>query len=207
MAVDRQSSHAGRFFRSWLTDPLGVAAVMPSGKALARAMTSDIVPETGPVIEFGPGTGVFTNALLGRGVRESDLTLIEFREDFTELLRAKFPLARVLRMDAGHILRHRLFDGAPAGAVVSGLPILSMSPRKATYIMAGAFSHLRPGGAFIQFTYGPRCPVPDAILRRLGLRSSRVGRALLNVPPAAVYRITRAAEQAATPPSPGPARS
>lgn len=35
------------------------------------------------------------------------------------------------------------------------------------------------------------CPVPRPVLDRLGLRAKLVDRALLNVPPAAVYRLTR----------------
>lgn len=50
-----------------------------------------------------------------------------------------------------------------------------------------------PGGSFYQFTYGPRCPIPRALLDRLGLKATRIGRALLNAPPAAVYRIWRQA--------------
>ena len=38
-------------------------------------------------------------ALLERGVRESDLTLIEYGSDFMRLLQARFPRARVLWME------------------------------------------------------------------------------------------------------------
>ncbi|TIT80529.1 MAG: phospholipid methyltransferase, partial [Mesorhizobium sp.] len=50
---------------------------------------------------------------------------------------------------------------------------------------------LKPGGAFYQFTYGPRCPVARPILEGLGLSATHIGRTMLNVPPAAVYRIVR----------------
>ncbi|ACB93698.1 hypothetical protein [Beijerinckia indica] len=56
-------------------------------------------------------------------------------------------------------------------------------------ILAGSFWHLRTGGSFYQFTYGPRCPVPRPIPDRLGLKASFVGKTMQNVPPAAVYRI------------------
>lgn len=94
-------------------------------------------------------------------------------------------------MDAARLARANLFDGAPVGAVVSGLPLLSMKPRKVVGILAGAFGCVQPGGAFYQFTYGPTCPVPRRVLDRLGLKAVRIGRALANVPPAAVYRISR----------------
>ena len=181
------------FFWAWISNPLRVAAVAPSGNALADLITREISSDTGPVLELGPGMGAFTRALLARGVSETDLTLIEYGSDFVRLLSVRFPSARVLWMDASWLAREKIFEGAPLGAVVSGLPLLAMPPRKVMAILAGAFAHLRSGGAFYQFTYGPRCPVPRPLLDRLGLKATRIGRALVNVPPAAVYRISRRA--------------
>jgi phosphatidylethanolamine/phosphatidyl-N-methylethanolamine N-methyltransferase len=179
------------FFRALASNPGGVGAIAPSGSGLADLITSEITPATGPVIELGPGTGVFTEALLARGVRESDLTLIEYGSDFMRLLQLRFPRARVLWIDAAWVGSHNLFEGRTVGAVVSGLPLLNMTPRKVIAILTGAFRNLRAGGAFYQFSYGMWCPVPRAILDRLGLKATCVGRVLRNVPPASVYRITR----------------
>lgn len=180
-----------RFLRSWIADPLRVAAIAPSSQALARLITKEIHPSHGPVLELGPGTGVFTRALLARGVREEDLTLVECGADFAGPLQARFPSARVVQIDASRLARHALYGDARVGAVVSGLPLLSMPPRKVMAILAGAFEQLRPAGCFYQFTYLPRCPVPRAVLARLGLKATRIGGTLLNVPPAVVYRIER----------------
>ena len=179
------------FFTAWMAAPGRVGAIAPSGAALAELITRDINANTGPVLELGPGTGAFTYQLLKRGVRQQDLTLIEYGSDFMRLLQLRFPGARVLWMDAARLASERLYDGAPVGAVVSGLPLLNMSPRKVISIVGGAFSYMRPGAAFYQFTYGMRCPIRRPILDRLGLRATLVDRALLNVPPAAVYRLTR----------------
>jgi phospholipid N-methyltransferase len=179
------------FVRAWLADPRAVGAVAPSGPALAELITREVDATSGPVIELGPGTGTFTRALLARGLREESLTLVEHDAGFARLLRLRFPAARVLGVDAARLVECRLFDDAPAGAIVSGLPLLNLPPRKIIAILAGAFRYGRPGCAFYQFTYGTRCPVPRPFLDRLGLRATLVGRALLNVPPAAVYRITR----------------
>ncbi|WP_375774909.1 class I SAM-dependent methyltransferase [Bradyrhizobium sp. ma5] len=182
------------FFTAWMAAPGRVGAIAPSGTALAELITRDISANTGPVLELGPGTGVFTYQLLKRGVRQQDLTLIEYGSDFMRLLQLRFPGARVLWMDAARLASERLYEGAPVGAVVSGLPLLNMSPRKVISIVSGAFSYMRPNGAFYQFTYGMRCPIPRPILDRLGLRATLVDRAILNVPPAAVYRLTRRAQ-------------
>lgn len=69
-------------------------------------------------------------------------------------------------------------------------------------ILTGAFGYLRPGGAFYQFTYSPRCPVPTRIMDRPGLGATRIGLALRNIPPAAVYRISRKKGFSAPKPNP-----
>ncbi|MGO1068917.1 class I SAM-dependent methyltransferase [Lysobacter sp. CA199] len=179
------------FFRAWVSNPLQVAAIAPSSTALARLMTGEISADSGPVLELGPGTGAFTRALLARGVRERDLTLIEHSVDFAGLLKRRFPAARVRHMDAARLASLGLHEDGGIGGVVSGLPLLSMKPRKVMAILRGTFGGLRPGGAFYQFTYGPSCPVPQRILDRLGLKAQRIGGTLLNLPPASVYRICK----------------
>lgn len=179
------------FFLTWLRHPLRTAAVLPSGEALAAAITAGIDPTSAPVIELGPGTGVFTRALLARGVPEDRIALVELGAEFVEPLRRQFPRATLVREDASRLGALQFFGGEPAGAVVSGLPLLAMPPNTVRRVLDESFARLRADGAFLQFTYGFRCPVPPEVLDRLGLRASRVGVALRNVPPAAVYRIER----------------
>lgn len=179
------------FLRSWARHPMRVGAIAPSGIALARLITREVDPRHAPVLELGAGTGVFTQALLERGLAASDLTLVESMPSFARLLAERYPQARVLRMDAARLAGAPLYPEASVGAAVSGLPLLSLSPRSVYAILAGAFRWLRPGACLYQFTYGLRCPVPPAILHRLGLRAVRVGRALRNLPPASVYRLSR----------------
>jgi phosphatidylethanolamine/phosphatidyl-N-methylethanolamine N-methyltransferase len=111
------------FFRALMADPYRVGAITPSGPALAELITREISASTGPVIELGPGTGVFTSALLRRGVREENLALIEYGSDFVRLLQLRFPDAHVLWMDAAQLKNLAVFEKASAGAVVSGLPL------------------------------------------------------------------------------------
>lgn len=194
--ANRAGSDGWSFFRAWLGAPLRVAAIAPSSSALAQLITREITPATGPVLELGAGTGSFTHALIARGIAENDLTLVEFGSDFARLLEMRFPAARVRWMDAACLREANLFEGPVVGAVISGMPVLSMPPRKVIAILRGAFGYMRPGGALYQFTYTTRCPIPEAILTRLGLKATRIGSTLRNLPPAAVYRISR------RPPSP-----
>jgi len=189
-------SEALFFLRSWISDPLRVAAVAPSGEALARLITSEIDGDTGPVMELGPGTGAFTRALLGRGVDERDLLLVEIDPRFGAMLSLKFPSARIVPVDAARLRHMEKLEEIRLGAVVSGLPLLSMSPRKVLLILKGAFDLLEADASFFQFTYGTRCPVPAQVLARLGLVAHRMGGTFRNLPPASVYRISRRAPSA-----------
>ncbi|KZB53023.1 class I SAM-dependent methyltransferase [Thalassospira xiamenensis] len=179
------------FFRAWVADPRRVSAISPSSPALAEMITSEISPTTGSVLELGPGTGVFTRALIARGLDEGDLTLIEAGAEFARLLADRYPRARVFHTDATRLARSDLYPAHGLGAAISGLPLLSMRPRQVMGVLNGAFRYLGPDGAFYQFTYGPRCPVPSAILDRMGLKSVRIGTIVRNVPPSSVYRISR----------------
>lgn len=180
-----------RFYQAWRANPKGIGAVLPSSAALATAITREIDPAHGPVIELGSGTGVFTRALRARGIAEEALTLVEMDRAFAQGLRREFPDAHVCCLDAGRLAGEPLSYGSGAGAVVCGLPLLNMPLRQQVGILRGAFAHLRPGGAVYLFTYGLRCPVPQRMLDCLGLRARRLQTVVLNVPPAHVWKITR----------------
>lgn len=186
-----------RFFRAWARAPLRVASITPSSPSLSALITREIHSSEGPVLELGPGTGVFTQALKQRGVAERDITLVENGAEFIPLLRRRFPDARLYQMNACDIGGTRLPEGDLFGCVISGLPLLSMRSDTVMRILDGCFFRIRAGGAFYQFTYGLKCPVSAALLERLGLRAERIGWTLRNVPPAAVYRISRSSVGAA----------
>ncbi len=153
-------------------------------------MTREVSAVTGPILELGPGTGVFTRALLARGVAEEDLVLVESGPEFLGTLRREFPRARLLGINAAKLRSTPLFDARKAGAAISGLPLLAMPTHKVAAILLGVFEQLEDGGALYQFTYGPRAPVPRRLLEQLGLQAVRMRTVLANLPPASVYRIT-----------------
>ena len=196
LAATLAGGDGATFFRAWLSDPLAIAAVAPSGAALAALITSRIGPGTGPVIELGPGTGVFTRALIGRGVEPKHLLMIEQSPAFTLLLRRRFPGTDVVCARAEELERHasaRLAD-AP-GAIVSGVPLLAMSAASQMRILCAARAVLgqgepgRPHAAFYQFTYGHVPPVRKEVARRLSLEVTCIGRTVWNLPPASVYEV------------------
>lgn len=202
--VSMLNSDRSRFFRAWLRRPLRIASVTPSSAVLAALITREITAVSAPVLELGPGTGIFTQALMARGIAEDDITLIEREESFVTGLQDRFPRARLLPIDVREIAREEALRNRSFGAIVSGLPLPNLSRSDLYALIGDCFERLIQGGAFYQFTYGLKCPIPARILRGLGLRSDRIGWTLRNFPPAAVYRISRrrcrvAADDAAIP--------
>lgn len=175
------------FFRQLLSRPKQISAIAPSSRFLARAMAQGLAPGL-RVVEFGPGTGVLTRAILAAGVRPADLTLFEFNPDFVAHLRAAFPGATVLNEGAQTAAAHV----APGvDAVISGLPLLSMPLEIREAIVRAAFDVLKPGGEYVQFTYGPRPPISDEQIAALGLSVRQSAFVALNLPPARVFRFKR----------------
>ena len=160
--VEERLADEARFFRSWLDNPLLAGAVSPSGRFLARMMAHYIDPlSTGPIIELGPGTGAITEALIERGVAPQRLILIEYDLAFCELLRRRFPDARIVQGDA-YRLAATLGDAldAPAAAIVSSLPLLTKAEKHRVSLLRDAFDLMAPDGGFVQFTYGLSSPMP-----------------------------------------------
>lgn len=181
------------FLRQLARKPVQTSAIAPSSAMLARAMAVGLGPETGRVVEFGPGTGVFTRAILARGVRPADLTLFELNPEFAAHLRSAHPDVTLHQAGAQTVAQ---VCAPGVGAVISGLPLLSMPREVCRAIVGGAFEVLRVGGRMVQFTYGPTPPIGPELLAELGLKAVRRTKVWLNLPPATVYVFTRAQDPA-----------
>lgn len=179
------------FLRQLARNPVQTSAVVPSSAFLARAMVAGLGPESGRVVEFGPGTGVFTRAILKAGVRPQDLTLFEMNPDFAVHLRLAFPGVTVHVTGAQNITQ---FCDTDVGTVISGLPLLSMPTELRRAIVCGAFKILRKGGTMVQFTYGQKTPLDPASFDVLGLTYERKTKIWFNLPPATVYAFRRRAD-------------
>ncbi|MBY4597299.1 methyltransferase domain-containing protein [bacterium BD-1] len=196
-------AHTWTFFRQWLKNPLGMAAISPSSRQLARQMMSELPRGARRVVELGGGTGVFTRALLDSGIAPADLLVLELNEELHQHLQRHFPNVQVACADARDLAEVASARGfgpeAPVDAVVSGLGLLSMPKATQQAILAAAFDCLQPQGRFVQFTYGPANPVAREVLEALDLNARRGSFTWWNVPPATVYVYSRRVSRAITP--------
>jgi phosphatidylethanolamine/phosphatidyl-N-methylethanolamine N-methyltransferase len=193
--VREMSVSANReFLAEFLRAPGRVGAIAPSSPDLARRMVSAVnAHEPSVVVEFGPGTGPFTEAILVKLAHGSQLIAIEQNDTFAALLRKKFPdldLVHGSVESLPEILEAR--GGRPADCIVSGLPWASFDAALQRRILAAAVSGLREGGSFTTFAYVHGLVLPAAWrFRRLleatfrQVRQSEI--VWRNVPPAFVY--------------------
>lgn len=184
-----------KFFWQWLKNPLRTAAVMPSSAELAYAMIAELPEDTQRVIELGGGTGAITRELLAAGIHATQLLVLELNEELHAHLHTRFPGVHIVLGDARSL--HELaagcgyLDDGLADAIVSGLGVLTMPPALQGEILTAAFECLRPGGVFVQFTYGPAAPVAETVVKQLDLKVHRGDFVLRNMPPATVYVYSR----------------
>jgi phosphatidylethanolamine/phosphatidyl-N-methylethanolamine N-methyltransferase len=174
------------FLRAWMRAPLVTAAMLPSGRALARAVAAAVDPATlGAIVELGPGTGAVTAALVERGIEPDRLILIEFLPEFCDLLHRRYPAARVVKgdaFDAPSLLRH--LSVGPLAAVVSGLPLYSKKPERRERLLHDMLRLGPIGTPFVQATNFSRSPIPFDPEDIVGAPSPRVW---FNLLPALVW--------------------
>ena len=151
-----------RFFRSWIDQPKSVGAVLPTSCATARKMASLINEESGnPVLELGPGTGVITKAIINKGIQPKNLYSVEFSQGFIPRLQKEFPSVNFLHGDAFNLdsvlpdMAGRKFD-----AIISGLPLLNFPKADRIELLDDLLDRLNPGRPVVQFSYGPKSPIP-----------------------------------------------
>jgi phosphatidylethanolamine/phosphatidyl-N-methylethanolamine N-methyltransferase len=174
-----------RFLRALVTRPKNIGAIVPSSRALARAIAQQIDPgRPGPVLELGPGTGVITEALLERGLAGERLTLVEYDPEMAASLARRFDRAQVIEGDAFDLGRTLGAKAEPNFiGIVSGLPLLNFPFPRRHSLIETVCRLLSPGAPFVQFSYGVNAPVAPPS----GFGVSRAALIWANLPPARVW--------------------
>ena len=180
------------FYKALFKNPRAVGAVSPSSKRLATAIAAHIPsPHTGLVIELGGGTGVITKAILDRGINEQQIIVIENNEHLAKKLLKRFPNVNTIHGSAAHLsdlLGERTHQ---VQTIVSGLPLLALPKNTTQEILQQIDTVLKPGGYYIQFTYGLQKGVLENNPHYEKVTSTRVW---LNAPPARIDVFKRRSE-------------
>jgi phospholipid N-methyltransferase len=208
--IDRLVSGAGRrltFVKEFIKAPGEVAAVSPSSRRLAQKMIEGLDFSTARVVvEYGPGLGTFTDAIVEEIERAADpatghapcrLIAIERNERLAQMIRERHPGVSLHHDDAANvraICRDEGFESVDY--VVSGLGWPSFSDDLRTRILEATAAVLRPGGEFRTFGYHVGLMMRGAwhfrrTVRRLFSEVTISKVVWANMPPAFVYRCVK----------------
>lgn len=196
------SSFAAEFFRN----PATVGSLIPSSRELTEQVMAPINFATARcIVEYGPGTGVFTDILIGRRRAEAVLLLVEVNRRFCQLLRARYssqPNVHVVHGSADKTADYLAAIGAPpVDYVVCGLPFSSLPRRQGWRILEHTRQLLLPGGQLIFFQYS----LQNRRLFERFFRPLSHAHVLLNLPPAHVLVYAPTPEASASAPHPAAA--
>jgi phospholipid N-methyltransferase len=178
-------------FSEFLRHPLLTGAVAASSPALARMMTDGIgLEQARTVVELGPGTGVFTEAILRRVAPRTRVVAIEINGHLAERLSHRTNEVEVVHGSATDLdnLVHE-----PVDAIVSGLPWTVMPEPVRRRILEAVTATLAPTGMFTTFAYAHAAWTPPGrrFAAELRQRFGTTGTSRLvwgNLPPAFVHR-------------------
>ena len=186
------------FLRNFIRHPTQVGAIAPSSPGLVKAMVEWFDWEKAQnVVEFGPGTGVFTQAVVEQLRDDATFFAIERSADLVAATRDRCPGVTVYQDSVANVVELcRRESIERVDAIICGLPWASFSDSLQTEIMHAMLEVLPPGGQFATFAYwqGVVLPAGMRFSRRLHDTFSSVERSHTvwrNLPPAFVYRCIR----------------
>jgi phospholipid N-methyltransferase len=130
-------------------------AIAPSSHALAEVVTEMArVSVADVIVEYGPGTGVFTEVIEEKRKPGSYFAAMEINPEFVRATRKLCPNVHVFEDTAQNTikyLREAGYDGCDC--IVSGLPWTRFPEEIQDEILAATYDVLRPGGRFVTFAY------------------------------------------------------
>lgn len=143
----------GSHLNKAVSDPKHVASLFPTTRAAAKAIAEQVRPDARRVVEFGPGTGVTSRALLEHLGSTSRLTAVEINKDFAVEL-SDIHDARFSCVHGNVVQIAPRLDGLVGGeidAIVSGIPFSLLKPEQRNEMIRNCKDALQPGGALVLY--------------------------------------------------------
>ena len=175
------------FLHQYLKDVRMVGAIAPSSRFLTKKMLANIdFSHVEVIVEYGPGTGVFTREIVAKLPQSAQLLVIETNKVFYDVLADQYmdnkqvivvndSAERVIALLSQYGLRSPDY-------IVSGLPFAALPTEVSHIILKNTAELLGNTGVFVTFQY---TLLKMNLLRRY-FGSIHVRRELRNVPPAYV---------------------
>ncbi|PSL35178.1 phospholipid N-methyltransferase [Planomicrobium soli] len=181
-----------QFLSQYVKNPRSVGALVPSSKLLARQMIAPIKFEHAEcIVEYGPGTGVFTEQIIQKKRPDTKLLVFETNEKFYRLLKLKYgSLKNVYILNdsaekvSDYLKKHSI---EKADYIISGLPFASLPKTVSANILKETQNVLAVEGEFITFQY---TKFKQKYFNTF-FSGIEVNKVTLNMPPAFVFKCTR----------------
>ena len=147
-------------FRRFLADPLKIAYVVPSSKALVKRVLDRMdFAKARVFVEFGAGEGCYTREMAKRLAPDAKLLTFELDAHLADHLRDQFrddPRIMVYQQDAATFREelHKL-GIREADYVISGIPFSYLEPKKKKEILHAVHEGLTADGQFIVYQVTP----------------------------------------------------
>ncbi len=180
---------SSNFIRQYLKNPRTVGALAPSSEKLAYKMVEGInFLNASCIVEYGPGTGVFTEKILNKKKDSTMFIVIEYNKDFYEILNDKFGDEKNLILINGSAenLKEYLdkYNIEKVDYIVSGLPFASLHADMSRKILTVTRETLKDEGEFITFQY----TLFKIRLFKSYFSKIKRKKVFLNLPPAHVFK-------------------
>jgi phospholipid N-methyltransferase len=167
-----------------ISHPRRVGAVWPTSRwAVRDLLDMGDIPGARTVVEFGVGTGVYTEEILKRLHPEGTFLAFEIEPDLASAVAARLrdPRLRVINDSAEHVDDY--LEGEKADYIVSSVPFTSLPADVRRSLLEAARGALAPDGQMLVLQYS------TTVLTDLERTFTRIRRRFspLNVPPAFLF--------------------
>lgn len=177
------------FILEYIKNPRKVGAVAPSSKYLAYEMINNIrFEDTSCIVEYGPGTGAFTEKILSRVKENTKIILIEINEEFYHTLKELYGHKSnvIILNDSAENIKDILkrYEIEKVDYILSGLPFASLPKEVSNNILNRTSEVLGEYGEFITFQYSL---VKEKYIESF-FNKVKHTKVIRNIPPAYVLR-------------------
>lgn len=183
------------FVKSLIEKPGEIGQLAPSSRFLAERMVAKLdLANANVVVEYGPGTGSVTRAILERLGANTTFLAIESNKTMVSILRRKFPKVNIVHDSAEHVVEylsdHQL---GKADYIISSLPFALIEPPLRLRIIENSYRALQQGGVFVSYQYIHARLLNSVMRAQLRRIFRRVDSAFIfrNLPPAFIYECVK----------------
>jgi len=186
------------FIKQAITKPNEIGAIAASSTFLAKSLATSVdFSKAESIIEFGSGTGVFTEYILNDKHDDATFFSIEINPSLVEHARERCPEAIIYNDSVTNVKKYLdLHEIKQCDHIISGLPWGAFKSELQNDIIDHTLDILKPRGTMLTFTYKGSQVIPAArrFRKLLDKRFSEVSitqTVWRNLPPAYFYKCVK----------------